>query len=118
MKRKPIKITVEMINAIFDDEKMTTQHDVATALWKIAIPDFSATYIKSISGYPSVHPETATYIMGKFMAFDREHHPKVMNGGLWFDQGFSSNDKVPRWEISMENCTIEYEQEELRKLAN
>lgn len=31
-----------------------------------------------------------------------------MNGGLWLDKGFSTNEKVNDWEITLEYCVIEY----------
>lgn len=51
------------------------------------------------------------------MKFDQEHHPDVMNGGLWMNNGFSSDhdEKMGDWEVDLTNMQpvyrVNYDQE-------
>ena len=99
------KLTKKQIDEIFEQAK--EQYDYALALYKVAFPDFDD--IKALDGHPKVSVETGKYLFDKAISFDREHHPDVVNGGLWLNKGFSSNDDVPDWEIDISLVQIEYE---------
>lgn len=111
-KPKTIPLPKKKIDEIFDNPEITHQSEAWSALWKIAIPDMSNPEILSIIGYPTVNRETNEYLFKKFIEFDRTHHTKAVNGGLWLSLGFSSlnSENLESWEISMENCHVEYAQ--------
>ena len=98
-------LTKEKIDEIF--EQATEQVDYALALYKIAFPDFDD--IKALGGHPKVSVETGRYIFDKAIAFDKEKHPDVVNGGLWLNKGFSSSDDVRDWKIDISLVQTEYE---------
>lgn len=100
-------LTLEAIDAIF--EAHDHQADVCEALYRLAFPDWDE--IKSTDGWPGVGKEAGLYIIQKFIAFDRKHHPAVLNGGLWMNRGFSTYDGAVMglgpWELSTDNCKVE-----------
>ena len=101
---KTIKLSKEAIDKAF--EKAKEQADYAISLYKLAFSEWDD--IKHVDGYPRVSKTTNKYIFDKAISFDKEKHPNVMNGGLWLDKGFSTNEKVKDWEITLEDCEIEY----------
>ena len=121
MSKNLIPFTKERIDQIFKehDEKGSHQSDVLISLYEIAIPDFRSDNVESVSSWPRVNKETQAYVMGKFMAFDRKFHPNVMNGGLWFNNGFGTveNDDIPAWKISMEGCEVHRKSDNQQKAA-
>jgi hypothetical protein len=58
-----------------------------------------------------VGKEAELYILRKFMEFDRKRHPGVMNGGLWMNKGFSTQDGADMGlgplELSTDNSKVE-----------
>lgn len=105
-----IKLSKETIDDIFD--KHENQHDVTLALYFIAFPDYYD--LEFIDGHPKVSTDTNKYIFDKFMAFDREHHPNVINGGLWLNKGFGSSSDIKDWIINVSTCKLIYNEQ--RKL--
>jgi len=101
---KTIKLSKETIDKAF--EKAEKQSDYAINLYKLAFSEWDD--IKHVDGYPRVSETTNKYIFDKAISFDKKNHPNVMNGGLWLDKGFSINEKVNDWEITLEYCLIEY----------
>lgn len=101
---KTIKLSKETIDKIF--EKAEDQADYAISLYKLAFSEWDT--IKHVDGYPRVSETTNKYIFDKAISFDKEKHPNVQCGGLWLDKGFSTNEKVKDWEITLEDCVIEY----------
>ena len=93
------------IDTIFD--AYDNQEDVLNALYKLAFPQWDD--IKSLNNWPAIGKEAGHYIMKKFMAFDRTHHPAVFNGGLWMNNGFSTHDgqSLGPWDLSTDNCKVE-----------
>lgn len=116
-----IDLSKEKIDQIFKehDEKKSHQSDVLISIYEIAIPDFRSDDVESVSSWPRVSKETQAYVMGKFMAFDRKFHPNVMNGGLWFNNGFGTveDDSIPSWKISMVGCEVHRKSDNQRKAA-
>ncbi len=109
LKIKTIKDIKELITAIF--EKHQTQGEVLTDLYRTLIfPDWDR--IKTVKGYPECGVEMWKYICRLFMEFDKKFHLNVMPGGLWMNTGFSSNRDLDDWEISFNNCSVEYEEVE------
>lgn len=104
-----IKLTKEMIDKVFKDgmnEKEPHQADVLIRIYKIAFPNWDN--IKKINSWPRISKKTWMYIMSKFIAFDKKYHPKVMNGGIWLNNGFSNNENIKDWVVDTSNCNIEY----------
>ena len=87
-------------------EESDHQGSVIVKLYKMLFPDWEK--IQRIEGFPSVGKALDEYIFNLFIEFDREHHPECFNGGSWLNQGFSSNDKLEPWAISLENCKVIY----------
>ena len=92
------------IMAIF--EKNDHQEQVLIGLYRIAFHDWDQ--ILKIRGYPEVGNEMWLYVCRLFQKFDHDHHPHCMPGGAWMNTGFSVNHKLEDWEISFENCQVEY----------
>jgi len=79
-------ITKEMIDKCFEGE--TQQINVLINLYKLLHPEWDK--IKKFNGFPSCSVGLSKRIFKKFMMFDEIHHPDVMAGGLWMNNGFST----------------------------
>lgn len=91
------------IEKIFEESQH--QGEAVIALYRLFIPDWEA--IKKINGYPSAGYKLSRLIWGKFMEFDREHHPDCMAGGAWLNWGFRENKSLNDWQIDLSTCIIE-----------
>ncbi len=101
-----ILLTKEVIDAAFDAAKH--QQDWLLAIYRVAFPrwdDIDGT----IDGWPSVSGATWRYICGKSVEFDRKHHPDVMAGGMWLNNGFGQG-PVPDWTIDASSCKVSYKE--------
>ena len=94
----------QRLQEIFEESEH--QDSVIVKLYKMLFPDWDK--IQRIEGFPVVGKALNEYIFNLFIEFDREHHPECVNGGAWINQGFSSNDRLGPWEISLENCKLIY----------
>lgn len=97
-----IKLTDAMLDAAFS---ASNQFDALVALYRIAFPDWDR--IARIDHWPSVSRSTNMSISKRFIVFDHAHHPDIVNGGLWMNSGFSTNDSVPDGMIDISTCTVE-----------
>lgn len=97
-------VSPEQIDAIF--EAHDNQHAVCVDLYRLAFPEYDN--IEKIHGWPAVGEELGAYIWKRFMAFDKQHHPEVLSGGLWMNQGFSTHEgkQLGPWELSADNCKV------------
>jgi len=95
-------LTKEQIDEVF--EKAEHQRDYTIGLYEKAIPDFDN--VVEVGGYPHVSKDTGLYITRQAIVFDQKHHPTVMNGGLWLNQGFSTREYVPDWTVDLNDCNI------------
>ena len=87
--------------------KSQTKQDTALVeIYKLAFPEWDK--IEKVNGYPEVGEEFWKFICKGFIEFDRKHHPRVFPGGIWLNNGFQSNSELDPWELSFENCTIQY----------
>ena len=108
-----IPLTKETIDKIFDKAK--EQYDYTLALYRIAFPDYDS--IISIDGHPQVSRSTGEYIFDKAIAFDKIQHPNVVNGGLWLNKGFGSNDGSDKdWKIDVSTCKTKYNEPATEKV--
>jgi hypothetical protein len=87
-------------------EESEHQNSVIVKLYKMLFPDWEN--IIRIEGFPAVGKALDEYIFNLFIEFDQKHHPSVFNGGAWIDKGFSTNENLEPWEISLENCKVIY----------
>jgi len=92
----------EYIKSLF--EKYNTQGEVLIDIYKMVLPDWDM--IESIYAHPTIGKRFWRWICQLFIEFDRKHHPEIFAGGIWFNQGFSSDGKLSDWEISFEKCRI------------
>ena len=92
------------LQTIFEESEH--QSSVIVKLYKMLFPDWEE--IQRIEGFPTIGKALDQYIFNLFVAFDQEHHPSVFNGGAWINQGFSTNESLEPWEISLENCKVIY----------
>lgn len=97
-------ISKKQVDACFEGK--TSQEQWIVDLYKIVFPEWDD--IEKIDGWPKVEEELAQYIMRKAMEFDRIHHPNVMAGGAWMNNGFSTsgNGGMKPNEVSREGVTV------------
>src|SRR5210317_1462711 len=89
---KVINLPKKVIDEIFErssNSAIPHQADVIVELYRLVIPVWDE--VKKIDGWPIVTKKTSEYLFRKFMDFDDKHHPTVLRGGLWMNNGFSSN---------------------------
>lgn len=91
----------EEINRIFEEAEH--QGDYTIGLYRAIYPDWDEwPDNQSVDGYPRVCRAMNNYIFEKAIAFDAKHHPDVMKGGMWMNNGFGSGDEgadVPMWKV-------------------
>jgi dsDNA-specific endonuclease/ATPase MutS2 len=101
---------------IFDEEKRaeieklfresTDQSTVLIEIYKTVFPDWDK--IDHIDGWPKCGKVLWIWICDLFIAFDHEHHPKVVSGGLWINSGFGVNEDLADYEVSTEGVEVVY----------
>ena len=95
-------LTQEDIDRLFEEEEAKPnpqQVNVFISLYKKAFPNLDE--IKTLKNWPRVSRTTQEYLFTKFINFDKKHHPKVLNGGLWLNKGFSIKDDLQDWQIDI-----------------
>lgn len=92
-----VKLDPDKVRELFETGK--DQADVLLALYEMVIPDWKA--VERLGGFPTCSYETSVAIAQLFIDFDREHHPRVLPGGLWMNSGFSnlSGEHLKPWEV-------------------
>ena len=101
-----IKLDPEKVKFLFANE--TNQAEVIIGLYKMVYPGLWDKIAK-MKGFPKINETTNKRFFDMFMAFDRKHHPDVMQGGLWMNNGFSQvdvGDSLEDWEV--EPCEVEW----------
>lgn len=107
MRIKKFSDIQESINLCFEGKNH--QAEVLVSLYNLIIPKDEWSKLEKVNGYPEINPEVNQYIFKKFIAFDREHHPNVINGGLWMNNGFSSlNKDVPEDQIWLDEKILQF----------
>jgi len=99
---KDLKALKDHIKAIF--ARHEHQSDALIGIYKMVLPDWDR--IEAIEGFPEAGNNLWTFICRQFIEFDQKYHPDVFNGGIWMNNGFSSNRHLGPWEISFENCKV------------
>jgi len=87
-------------------EQADHQSSALVRIYQLIFPDWEK--IDRLEGFPTVGVELWKYICQLFIQLDQKHHPQVFKGGLWFNSGFSSSDKLGPWDISLDQCRVIY----------
>ncbi len=87
-------------------EQVDNQNSALVRIYQLLFPEWDR--IKQIEGFPEVGQGLWKYICQLFIEFDRQYHPGVFHGGIWLNNGFSSNENLDGWEISFESCKVIY----------
>jgi hypothetical protein len=88
-------ITKEEVEQIFASSNH--QVEVVEALYRLVFPDYDD--ITKLNGFPEAGERLSKLIWDKFFQFDFTHHPGVMPGGRWMNNGFSTNEDLGEWEV-------------------
>ena len=95
-------LTREQIDQIFAEAEK--QWDYIVALYKLALePAVMWDDIVKVYGYPVVSDATNKYIFEKAIAFDAKHHPKVLSGGGWMNNGFGT-EPMSDWTVTYDGA--------------
>ena len=104
LKLNSVEEMKELIKSYF--EKHEHQEDVLIDLYRLVLPDWDR--IEKLIYSPKIGKRFWRWICQLFIDFDNEHHPEVFKGGIWFNQGFSSDGKLSDWEISFIGCNVTF----------
>lgn len=100
-----VSLPKKAIDQVF--EEATHQSDYLIGLYRLVIPEWDALVRMIGVGYPAVSYKTWDYICRKAIAFDKEHLPQVLAGGLWINSGFSRSTAVPWWQVDLSTVKLE-----------
>lgn len=106
-------LTKEIIDAFFDKEDKAEkphQSNVIMSLYKYVIP-IKWDKIERLNGYPICNETMTNYLFKKFMTFDRKHHPDVVSGGAWMNNGFGTDKTLQDDIVIVDEAIIIYKQE-------
>ena len=92
------------IKMVFENHQDQTK--VINQLYRLFIKDWDR--VDYIEGHPHCGEELWKFICGLFLEFDREHHSDCQPGGIWNSWGFIMNTTLGPWEVSLENCSMNY----------
>jgi len=101
---KSVRDLQQHLQEIF--EESDHQSSVIVKLYKMLFPDWEK--IQRIEGFPEVGLALNEYIFHLFIEFDIQHNSECFKGGSWINQGFSTNERLDPWAISLENCKVIY----------
>ena len=89
--------------------KHAHQYDVVIELYRMVFPHWDS--IQRIHGWPTINQKTNAMLSTMFQDFDYAHHPRVMPGGLWMNNGFSTSRSeefdLKNWEVELDTCKVE-----------
>ena len=105
-------LTKEKIDFFFDKEDKAEkphQSNIIMSLYKHVIP-VQWDNIEKLNGYPMCNETTSNYLFEKFIAFDRKHHPEVISGGAWMNNGFGTDKTLPDNIVTVDKTIITYKQ--------
>lgn len=92
----------ERIDEIFDGAE--SQSDYVLGLYKEVIDDWDS--VVQLGHWPEVSENTSLYLFEKAQNWDDEHNVDALSGGLWMNNGFSTNEDLPDWKASLDNVEI------------
>lgn len=97
-----MKLTKEQVDQVF--EKAEHQEEAIIGLYKLVFPEWDN--IASIAGFPYVGHGLSEYIWQKCIQFDKAHHPNVMPGGMWLNNGWSTKDGLDGWSVDRSESEV------------
>jgi len=111
-----MKLSEAQIDKIFEEAK--DQSDYIVGIYRLVFPDWDD--IEAVNGWPTISKKTSEYIFDKAMEFDAKHHPDVIMGGMWMNNGFSTLDgeHLALWEVDITTAKVTYKQEKEKKNGN
>ena len=80
------------------------QADVLVGLYSMVYPSWDD--IAKVQGYPKISDATNKKLFEKFIKFDLKHHPEVMAGGCWMNNGFSGEKDIAEWHVEPAEVTL------------
>jgi hypothetical protein len=101
------------IDAIF--EKHTDQANALIDIYRLILPDWDN--IESVSRFPTAGKKLSLYITKQFITFDQKHHPSVMNGDMWINNGWSMSESIAPWDVSFDSCHVAFINHPILKAA-
>lgn len=104
LKLNSVEDMKKYIESLF--EKYEQQEDVLIDLYRLVLPDWDR--IEKITYSPKIGKRFWRWICQLFIDFDSKYHPDVFKGGIWFNQGFSSDGNLSDWEISFKDCNVTF----------
>lgn len=103
-------VTKETIDRFFLDEEQSAsphQSNIIMKLYKLVVPVDWERIVK-LNGYPMCNEAMTNYLFHKFMEFDRKHHPDVLSGGAWMNNGFSTDKTLSDDTVTVDENIIIY----------
>jgi len=98
-----MKLTKEQIDKVFEEAE--NQSDCVIALYRIVHPEFDK--VEIFDDFPRVGTLAGNYIFDKAIAFDKRYHPnRGFPGGLWMNNGFSTDNTLKPWEAVQGKVTL------------
>ena len=110
---KTIKITPEKLieaSKAFDED-VVNQAEALLRLYRFVFGQELWDKITRVGGFPSTSKNISLRLVDKFVALDKKYHPNCMAGGIWLNNGFSTNSELPDNTI-MINLNVRTEEEE------
>jgi len=111
MTENRVPLDRDKLESLFENE--THHADILIKVFKMVFPDWDN--IKSVGGFPRISQKTNKWFFDKFIKFDKVHHPKVLNGGLWMNNGFGTlyDEKgypadIPDFVVDTSECKVVY----------
>ena len=88
-----IKITLKEIEKIFS--KATRQQEYVVELYKLAAARVAINWDDIITmSFCKVNKARHELLFDMAIEFDKKHHPKVMAGGMWMNNGFGVDERL------------------------
>ena len=104
---KTTTLNQDQVNKLF--ETKNHQQDILLSIYKMVFPDYDE--IKKLHGYTAISENTNNHLFKQFIRFDKIHHPDVMAGGLWMNNGFSTDHNIQQdFQVTVDESVIEYKQ--------
>ena len=107
-----ITLDPEAVRKLFMDHK--DHNDILIALYRLVLPEWDR--IVELKGWPKIHTYTWDQICVLFVAFDRIHHPDCISGWVWTNSGFSVDNDVPHWKVSLDACEVITDRSEINHM--
>jgi hypothetical protein len=80
------------------------QSEALLRIYALFIPDWDQ--VEAVKGWPTLGQDLNDFIARLFIAYDTNHHPEVLPGGVWLNRGFSSSSKLAPWAVDLASCEV------------